>query len=658
MAGLSALGYPPQPFTRQNQQEQHQKQKRLMLMRLGLAGFGMMQVSMVAIALYAGGMQGIDPEWLSLLRWLSLLVATPIVLFSAQPFWMAAFTNLRSKNLTMDVPVSLAIVLAYLASAWATVHQTGEVYFDSVSMFTFFLLWGRYMEMRLRYRNQLQSGHASDLLPQIVHRQTQDGVEAIARTQLKVGDKLVVYSGDVIACDGIVRSGNSQVIEAVLTGESEPCYKTVGDQAIAGTQNRGDTLVIEALQVGKNTRLSQITDLVAEVEQQKPAIQVLANRVASYFVAAVLVVSAVVFSVWYQIQPEHALWITLSVLVVTCPCALSLATPTALTAAVACMRQAGLLIVKGHVVENLTRIDKVIFDKTGTLTEGAPSIESVVMIDDSYSREDALSIAAALERFSNHPVALAFKPHQNELLPESTASHPSLGVEGVLNGRVFKLGKPDFALDQVVEPPEHHASSCPQWLILSEAGKPIAWFGLSDSIRASAVTVVSDLQKQGIDVEILSGDGQGVVESVANALGIGRYRFNQSPEQKLAYVQSQQERYKVLMVGDGVNDAPVLAGAAVSMAMNNSSEFTRTSADSLLLKDELNVITKALRLAHQGKKTIRQNLTWSLFYNASALPLAAMGWVPPYLAAIGMSLSSLLVVFNAMRLYRFNKKEA
>ncbi len=675
MSSLEKIGYRPQPFTQKKQQEQQQSQQRKLLLRLGLAGFGMMQVGMVAVALYAGEFQGIDSEFSQLLRWLSLLVATPIVLFSAQPFWTSAWRSLKRRHLTMDVPVSLAIILAYIASFWATVSASGEVYFDSIAMFTFFLLLGRYLEMRLRYRNQQLTGMTTQLLPMTVTLVQDDNTdEQIPLAELTSGQQVRIVNGDTIPCDGKVISGKSAVVEALLTGEVKPVSKIAGDEVIAGTVNTDGTLIVEATAVGSLTRLSMISQLVQQAELAKPAMQMLADRVASYFVAAVLLSSALVFTYWWHVEPESALWVTLSVLVVTCPCALSLATPTALTASVAMMRRMGLLVLKGHVIETLTHINKIIFDKTGTLTHGKPVIVDVKPIDaesdysciEKISREDILSIAASLEQGSSHPIARAFDHVVDRVSVDNQETFTGKGVCGDIEGSHYRLGKPAFAIDAsdggdgdenkksnafAELLPQTESDKTVQWLLLVKDNKPLAWIGLSDQLRDSAKVSIERLKAKGIESEILSGDHHLSVKSVADDLSIG-FHASQMPEDKLSYVRSQQKNHQLMMVGDGINDVPVMAGADLSIAMDSATDFARTHADSVLLHGDLELLPKAIALAEKTKVIIRQNITWSIAYNLSALPLAALGYLPPYLAAIGMSASSLIVLLNALRLYK------
>lgn len=646
MYDLASIGYIPQPFTEEARHSQGQKQSRIMLMRLGLAGFGMMQVSMVAVALYAGEIHGIDSQWVVLFRWLSLLIATPIVLFSAQPFWTAAWRSLRQRHLTMDVPVSIAIVLAYLASAWATVTESGEVYFDSVSMFTFFLLLGRYFELRIRQKNHLQLGVNTQLLPMTVNRLQADNTETvIPRVELNIGDRVRVYSGEQIPCDGIVVKGETSVIEALLTGEAEPLAKKVGDPVVAGTLNADGSIVVEALGVNENTRLSAIQRLMQSAEQEKPKLQQLADRIASYFVGAVLCISLGVFFVWWQIEPASALWITLSVLVVTCPCALSLATPVALTAAIDAIGRRGLLIFRSHVIETLPAIDTVVFDKTGTLTQGMPGVSQVQCLHEAVSEAEVLSLAAALEEGSSHPIAKAFSQVAHTYRVEQQLFTTGVGVSAVIDGHHYTLGKGSGRKD--ISAPDNG-----QWLLMEKDEQALAWIGLSDPIRSDAQDTLQALKAQGLKAEILSGDREGPVKKMAAQLGDIHYQAACSPEQKLAYLKTKQAHAPVMMVGDGINDIPVLAGADISVAMDTASDLARTSADSLLLGGHLKNLPEIFTRAKLAQKIIRQNITWALVYNGVALPLAAMGWVPPYLAAIGMSASSLIVVLNALRLSR------
>lgn len=648
LAALAEIGYSPRPATDEQQQELAQKENRTALMRLGVAGFGMMQAGMVAVGIYTGATE----EWLNFLRWLSFLIATPVVLFSAQPFFQAAWRSVKSGQLIMDVPVSLAIGLGYAASAWATVMGGGEVYFESIAMFIFLLLLGRYFEMRARHRNRLAYGNLAQLMPVTARRLSDTGEDQLVPLKsLRTGDRVLVKSGDTFPCDGEVEKGESAAVEALLTGESRPVAKAPGDTVIAGTLNSESALEVRVTAVGAETQLSAIERLVARAESEKPTQVAMADRVARYFVGAVLVVSALVFSFWWWQAPERAFWIALSVLIVTCPCALALAMPTALTAATANLRRQGFLIARGHVLETLTRVDRVLFDKTGTLTRGEFAVASVWSVN--LERQRALGIAAALEAQATHPLAKAFLPWQGLFQAEQLRQVTARGVEGVIDGQWHRLGSADFAgalygAEQPPQPPDSEQL----WLLLADEQGPRAWIALADQLRPGAEELVQYLYRQRLEPELLSGDQSGSVADLARTLGIERYMAGAHPDVKLERLQAaQRSGERVMMLGDGINDVPVLSAADVSVAMASASDLAQTRADAVLLNDNIAVLANALDLARRTRRVIRQNLGFALGYNLLALPLAAAGLVPPWAAALGMTASSLLVVFNALRLH-------
>lgn len=654
---LASIGYLPRPATDDQQQQLIKKENRIALFRIGVAGFGTMQVMMVAVGMYTGA----TDFWLDFLRWLSMLVATPVVFFSAWPFFQAAWRSIRMRHLVMDVPVALAIGLAYVASVWATVTSTGEVYFESVSMFTLFLLVGRYVELRVRHRNRLAFGNLAQLMPLTACcLREQDGCELEQPTPLKAllpGDRVRVKPGETFPCDGRVVIGESTVVEALLTGESRPVAKQPGDLVIGGTLNNHSPLTVEVIAVGAATQLSAIERLATQAAEEKPQQVLAADRIARFFIARLLVICSLVFAFWLWYQPEHALWVTLSVLVVTCPCALALAMPAALSAATANLRQRGFLVARGHVVETLNSVNRVIFDKTGTLTKGQFKVVQVVPCEgDQVDKDHILGLAAALEQGSNHPLAAAFHlwsdAYQAQAVKQTTAG----GVEGRIGGRIYRLGTLEFAFEHL---PHNHLGSLAlpdghySWLLLANDQQPLAWIALEDELRPDAKDLVQTLKARGIAVELLSGDQSGAVSGFAQQVGIDDYVAGAKPGDKLSHLARRQaEGDKVLMIGDGINDVPVLSGADVSVAMASASDLAQTRADAVLLNDHLGVIADALDIAQRTKAIIRQNLRFSLVYNLLALPLAAAGLVPPWLAALGMTASSLIVIFNALRLTR------
>ena len=656
MFELDRIGYRPMPANDENQRDLWQKNRNALLMRLGVAGFGMMQVMMVAIALYAGALQDFDGIWQSFFRWVSLIVATPVVLFSAQPFFSAAYNSLRQRQLVMDVPVALAIGGAYLASAWATFTQSGEVYFESVSMFTFFLLLGRYLELRLRHKNANSLRSVGLRLPLTARRALLDApetFEVISIRRLNIDDCVLVLAGETLPCDGLVVGGVSHVDESLITGESHAVSKSIGSKVIAGSINLDSQLRIRAQAVGQQTQLSAIEQLVARAESDKPMQVNLADKLARFFVARLLVIATLVGSFWLWYQPEQAFWITLSVLVVTCPCALSLATPVVLTRATMWLRDRGLLVTRGHVIEALARVDTVVFDKTGTLTQGKVTLVQIRSLSDTYPSSQLQSMVAALEAGSPHPIAKAFADMPVYQTVTDLVQYPSQGVEGCVSGEKIRFGRIEFFRawydDNLPAAPNDHG----QWFLFGSEVEPLAWFELRDTLRDDALDTVRQLKQKGLRVLLLSGDRQAVVTQLAQTLTIDEALGDLLPSDKLAYLQQlQQQGRTVLMVGDGINDVPVLAGADVSVAMAGATDLAQVNADTLLTNGKLTVLLDSLMLAVQCKYTIKQNLTWAIAYNLIALPFAAMGWVPPYLAAAGMSLSSLVVVINAMDLDR------
>ncbi|WP_018414996.1 heavy metal translocating P-type ATPase [Teredinibacter turnerae] len=655
---IQRIGYQPLPDRIESNQLQRKAERHQAFMRLGVAGIGMMQVGMVAVALYSGDHYGIEQNWQSFLRWVSLVIATPVVFFSAAPFFLSAARALKARHLNMDVPVSLAIGLAYAASAFATLTGTGDVYFDSVSMFTFFLLLGRFLEMRARHSSAFASENLRQLLPLTVTRMDDAGSKvSVPLSALQPGDQVWVNAGDMIPADGVLTSDQASVDESILTGESLPQIKKRGDSLCAGTLNRESALQLHVVQTGANTQLAAIEQLVEQAALQKPRQIAFADLIAGRFVAAVLVLSVIVAFVWWHIEPERALWVVLSVLVVTCPCALSLATPAALTAGLNRARRLGVLISGPQVMESLARLSHVVFDKTGTLTEGHLRLLGTAPPGSGAqtSEAESLSIIATLEQYAQHPIADVFREFDRGLVASDVSVSEGEGVCGCVNGTRYRFGRPEFAAPGVAYPDED--AQILWQLLAAETGAggasqtvPLRWIKLGDCLRESAIDAVNQLVSLNRDVTLLSGDRNSVVADVATAAGIADWAGEARPADKLQWLNQQQAQgARVLMVGDGINDVPVLSAADISMAMGSATRLAQSKADSILLNGNLTAIPAIIVLSARVQKIIRQNLTWALVYNLVALPAAATGILPPWLAAIGMSASSLVVVLNAMR---------
>ncbi len=659
---IADIGYLAHPFDPSRQEQVQRRERSQALRRLAVAGIGAMQVMMLAIAMYAGDHYGMELDLRRFMRWISLLIALPVVFYSARPFFVSALGDLRRRRPGMDVPVSLAIGGAFLASLWATVSGGGEVYFDSVTMFTFFLLAGRYLEMGARHRAGQAAEALVRVLPATAVRLDDAGREqTVAAAELAPGDRIRVRPGDAVPADGVIVAGRSALDESLLTGESLPVGRGPGEAVVAGAVNRDSPIEVRVERVGEDTVLAAIVRLLDRAQAEKPRIAALADRVAAWFVGALLLFAGLVWVYWWRTDPDAALWVTLSVLVVTCPCALSLATPAALTAATGRLTRLGLLTTRGHALEHLARATHVVFDKTGTLTRGRLRLIDVEVSADA-SRETCLRVAAGLEQGSEHPIARALVEAAGEPEPVAAIENtPGEGVEGVWQGRRLRLGREDYALGLgAARAPGREAAADPHagggpgaTVVLADAGKVWARFRFEDTPRPEAAAAVAELAALGLQVELLSGDAPRTVAALARELGIRAYRGGQRPADKLGRIRELQAAGAVVaMVGDGINDAPVLAGSQVSIAMGGGTELAHASADMVLLSERLDHIPEGVRTARATLRVIRENLAWAVAYNVIALPLAAAGMVAPWMAAIGMSSSSLIVVLNALRLTR------
>lgn len=646
---ISQLGYSASPFQADQHEVMYNKQLKSYFKRLGLAGLATMQVMMFAVALYSTWFGEMDPIYQEFFRWVSLVVATPVLLYSAQPFYSNAYRNLRAGALGMDVPVSIALLGAYAASAFATITGTGEVYFESISMFTFFLLLGRYLELRARKKTSELSANMAKLVPNMALRIDDDETEVLIPTkQLQIGDLVLVKSGEVIPCDGTIISGQTSIDESMLTGEFLPLVKAAQDMVYTGSLNVEQTITVRVDKTHKHNLISEIIRLQNNAQSTKPQISILADKISRYFVLALLIISAGTYMTWYFIEPGNAFWITLSVLVVTCPCALSLATPTALTCATSYLSQKGVLIRKEHVLESLTKITEVTLDKTGTLTKGLFTLTNVeIAAGITLKEKELLALAAGLEQHSTHPIASSFKIVPSKRKFTEVENHIGLGISGNIGDDEFKIGSAQFTQQS------ENDNSDDIIVYLTKNGIALAFFHIQDKIRDNVSTTLDYLQQQQLPVSLLTGDTKNNALKATAQLAIENVHAQLTPEQKLNYiVQQQNDGEYLLMVGDGVNDAPVLSAATVSVAMGEGSDLAKNSADVVLLSQDFITIKIMHATANKTYRIIRQNLAWALGYNSLILPLAVTGNVAPYVAVIGMSLSSLLVLGNSLRLLK------
>ncbi len=660
LACIAALGYRPRPMTADTVTRQAEEERNRMLKRTVVAGLGMMQVMMFAVALYSGNTHGMDPQMRIYLRGVSLLVATPVMLYAGWPFFTGAVRALSQRGVSMDVPVSLGLLLAYGASVFNTWRHAGEVYFDSVTMFIFFLTIARFVEMVARHRSNDVGDALSRLLPVTAHRYraTAAGEAAagealvdVAVSQLRPGDRVLVRAGEVVPADGEILGGSTRINESMLTGEALAVERREGDLLSAGTINEGAPVSVRVTATGAATVLAHIVALLGRAQAERPRLTRSADAFASRFLIGVLVAAGLVGMTWYCVDSSRAFAAVLAVLVAACPCALSLATVVTVASANAALARRGVLVTHPDAIEGLARLDRVIFDKTGTLTSGEVRVTGVEVYGAS-DRQACLDLAAALEQASEHPLGRSFRALS--LAPPAATDMrvvPGGGLEGRVGGARYRIGARAFVLAGMTEAARHAAPAAGDADIYlgSDAGV-LATFALDDALRGDALATVRALQDAGLEVELSSGDSVAAVSRVAGLCGIGAYAARQSPTDKLRRAVALRATGSWLaMVGDGINDAPVLGGSAVAIAMGRGSALAQASADLILVGDRLQALPEAIGVARRAQRIMRQNLIWAAAYNLTAMPLAALGWVPPWAAAIGMSLSSILVVLNGMR---------
>lgn len=668
LAAIQAIGYRAYPYDAARSEQISQRERRSALWRLFVAGFGMMQVMMYAFPAYIAADGEITPDIEVMMRWASLILTAPVVLYSAAPFFSHAFRDVRLRRLGMDVPVALGIGAAFIASCWATFTRQGEVYFDSVTMFVFFLLCGRYVEMLARQKAVRGVEELGKALPAFAERLAAwpagEG-ERVPVSQLQPGDVIRVKPGETVPADGVVIDGESEANEALLTGESRPVPKRPGAEITGGTVNVSSPLCLRVSRTGEHTRLAAIRQLMERASAEKPRVVQQADRVAAYFIVALLVLACVTAGWWYWHDPDRALWVFVSVLVVSCPCALSLATPVALTVATDALARMGVLVTRGHAIEALARAEHFVFDKTGTLTYGEMRLETLHCLGDA-SPASVLGLAAALEQGSEHAIARALRLRAVEegvALPafRAVTATTGQGVTGELDGQQYRIGRPAFAaglagtpVPEVLQQAEQGGGTV---IALASSAGWLGGFVLSDGLREDCEATFDVLRAQGLKLSIFSGDTPSTVEAMGRRLGVSHALGGMTPEGKHAGLrQLQQGDAVIAMVGDGVNDAPVLAQAQVSVAMGGGTDLARNQADIVLLSARLGALADGLALSRRALTIIRQNLWWSFVYNFTAVPLAMSGLVTPWMAGIGMSASSLFVVLNALRLQRGAKR--
>ena len=653
LSAIYTIGYRALPYDANKQFLALQAERKDFLSRIGVALLFSMQVMMITAGVYMAGSDVMDEGMETFLKWVSAALTLPVILFSAMPFLRSAYRDIKNSMPGMDVPVALAIGLGFVASVWNTWRgDGGGTYFESVCMFILFLLLARYVEFLTRWYAVSSSERLTQAMPVVAKRVLADAtVESVSAKALALGDHLQINPGEVIPADSIVIEGESQVDESILTGESEPIGKCVGDLLLGGSHNLQHSLIAQVSCLGEESTLSTISRLIDRAHSEKPVWVELADRYASLFVSMVIVITA--GTAWYGFSQGLDNWFStaLSVLVVTCPCALSLATPTAYTASMSALFNKGIIITNGQALEKLAGTQHVIFDKTGTLTQGSMRIltqHKLALLDVSQ----CLDIAIGLEAFSDHPIARAFKREQQGTVNKAQQVKHSngKGLSGIVDQQQYYLGSWGHVSELLglsIEPLEMQGSL----VYLADDKQLLAVFEIEDDIRKGAKSTVAWLRQRGKSVHLVSGDRESPVNWLAEKLGIDQIKSNASPEGKLAEIERiQQHGGQAVMIGDGVNDAPVMAKADVSISVSGASQLARSSSDILLVGDDMSGLRYVFELSSKTRRVIKQNMLWALVYNIGALPLAVAGQVEPWQAALGMSVSSLIVVLNSFRL--------
>ncbi|MDZ7856010.1 cation-translocating P-type ATPase [Sphaerotilus sp.] len=655
------------------------RETRQSIWRLFVAAFCMMQVMMYATPAYVAGPGDITPDMLQLLNWASWVLSIPVIVFAAGPFFRGAWRGLRERRISMDLPVALGIAVTFVASSAATFNPGGifgsEVYFDSLTMFVSFLFAARVLEARARQRAAQSLDGVMRRLPDAVERLDAQGQgELVPASVLAVGDRVRVHAGQAFAADGCVVEGRTLVDEAMLSGESRPVDRTVGDEVSAGCINLSAPVVMQVLQLGAQTRYQRIVSLVERALTERPAFILATDRIAGPFLWAVLALATLAWGAWMFIDPSRALWVAVSVLIVTCPCALSLGAPVALLASAGELARRGILVQRLDALEILTRVQDVVFDKTGTVTEDRLTLAETRVLQPvpDLDRASLERLARSLAQQSRHPLsrALALSAPTSGWTLEAVTEQPGQGMDALaqVGGRMrrVRLGGPGWCgVAPEVDLPARPAV----WLGVEQDAAatgdgdgdgtpclvPVAVFEFDEVLRPDAISGVAGLARAGLSLHLFSGDQTASVEAMARRLGIADARARCTPQDKLAGVEALQGAGRVVaMVGDGINDAPVLARADVSIALGTAAALAQARADVIVLSDRIEDLPVLLDTARRTVAIVRQNLRWSLTYNAASVPLALVGWLPPWLAGLGMALSSLVVVLNALRLTRRN----
>ncbi|NOS97537.1 MAG: cation-translocating P-type ATPase [Methylotenera sp.] len=675
LSAIQTMGYSASPASHNENQLNATKKNRAAFWRWLVAGFCMMQVMMYASPTYFTKTGEISADILHLLNWAAWLLSLPVLLFSCSTFFSNAFRDLKLRQISMDLPVAIGIAITFIVSSAATFDPSGwwghVVYFDSLTMFVFFLLSARLIEVKLHAKTLGAMESLVSRIPESIERQNLDGTfTRVLNSQLKIGDIARVHLGEAFPADGKIVLGSTKADESLLTGESTPIQKNLHDSVVAGSYNLGQTVNIVLETIGESTQYGQIVHLINQAATEKPRLSQLADRIARPFLLFVMLSAIVAGALLWNVDHARALMTAAAVLIVTCPCALSLATPAAMLASASAFVKRGILIRRLQAIESIADIDTVIFDKTGTLTDSQIEV-SAISVKEGLTESHALALAAAIAAHSMHPVSRALVNAHAKNVTENNAPQSMIisldniqeeigaGMRAILTNDItysgqLKLGSAKFCdLKNLVT---QVTDKLDQLVYLTENGGWLATFSLHEAIKANTALTIAQLNNAKLDVELLSGDQLHTVENMAREIGISKFQAACSPHDKLLRLQTlKQQGKKVLMVGDGLNDGPILASAHVSIAMGKGVPLALAHADYILLNGDISQIPQLIRHAQKTMRVIKQNIAWAIIYNAVCIPLAFFGVLSAWLAGLGMAISSLIVVANALRLTQFSK---
>ncbi|HIH2763260.1 MAG TPA: heavy metal translocating P-type ATPase [Candidatus Azoamicus sp.] len=645
------IGYKAYPYNLKEEEKKNKMDVKNELKKIIVSGLGMMQIMMLSASLYIGEIKDMHYAYWIFIRWACFIIAFPVMIYSGKNFFYGSYRNIKNKSLGMDFTVSISLLIAFMASIHNLIKNEGEIYFDSICMFIFFLLVGKFLELKARH-------HSSDIIYSLQNLNENTATiikdnkhKEILIEEINIGDILLIKPGNIIPVDGNITNGDTHINESMLTGESNPVYKKKDNIVIGGTTNIDNIITIKATQTYTHSTINIIVKTLEQINSLRPKINIMVDHIANYFIFFVILTIFLVSIIWISLGEKNIFNIILSMLMITCPCALSLATPIAMTSSTNSLIKIGFLITKEHTINTLNNITDVIFDKTGTLTHNYFILKKI-KIKKKISIKEILSIIYNLEKKSNHPISKAFDKFKNiikdEAINYNIKNYIGLGIEGKIKEKTYRFGKYDFVKNWTKK---YIKNDFFFPLILAEKNDVIAYFKFENPIRKNTHNLINKMKKMKLNLHILSGDSSEDVENIAHELNITNRNKNVSVKGKVEYIKNLINENKiVLMIGDGINDAPALNAAHISIAMGSGADLTKINSDAILLNNSLLNIHKAIIQSKKTKIIIKQNIIWAIIYNFIGLFIASLNIITPYYAAIGMSSSSLIVALNSLRL--------